>query len=342
MRRLGLIALALLAAGCAGHAPAAPTLPRPQLGIDVLWYRHPEDSAATIHDKAARIVSYIDDLHANAISISFPFYMRGQRDSRVFRRRATPTPEDLAVLVDDAAALGLSVNVRPLLNQDAIGGWRGAIYPANRDEWFASYAKFLAPYLAMASAHRVTSFTVGAELSSLAQDPAWSALDSSARTIFGGQLSFSNNWDAFAAGQRGGGSVGQQGVDAYFPVPLRNGASVRDLVTALNTWLNKPARLSLQDVVVQEAGIAAQPGSYAHPHAWTGSPDRDFLLQARWFQAMCTVVRQHHMAGLYFWDIDFNQNVSRPHPRSDPPLSFVGRDAASVVRSCFAAQTERR
>ncbi len=342
MKRLGLVALALLAAACGGHAPAAPTFPQPQLGIDVLWYRHPEDSAATIQDKAARIVSYIDNLHANAISISFPFYMRSQSASRVFHRSATPTPQDLAVLIDDAAALGLSVNVRPLLNQDAIGGWRGAIHPANTGEWFASYAKFLAPYLAMASAHRVTSFTVGAELSSLAEDPSWNALDARARTIFHGELSFSNNWDAFAAGQLGGGPVGQEGVDAYFPVPLRNDASAHDLVTALNTWLSRPARLPLEGIVVQEAGIAAQPGSYAHPQAWTGSPNRDLRLQARWFQAMCTVVRQRHMAGLYFWDIDFNQNVSRPHPRSDPPLSFVGRDAASVVRSCFAAQTERR
>jgi hypothetical protein len=51
---------------------------------------------------------------------------------------------------------------------------------------------------------------------------------------------------------------------------------------------------------------------------------------------MCTVVRQRHMAGLYFWDIDFNQNVARPSPDSDPPLSFLGRQGARAVRACFA------
>jgi len=328
--------LVAFAAGCGGPAPPAPPPPRPQLGIDVLWYRHPEDTAAIIRSKAARVVSYIGELGANAISISFPFYMSGPRGSHIYARSATPAPDDLAVLVDDATARGLSVNLRPLLNQNAIGGWRGAIHPDNRHVWFASYESFLAPYLAMASAHRVTGFTVGAELSSLAADPSWGALDGWVRTIFHGKLSFSNNWDEFAAGRLGGGTVGQQGVDAYFPVPLGNGASVGDLVAALNDWLSRPRRIDLSGILVQETGIAAQPGAYAHPQAWTGARNWDFGLQARWYRAMCTVVRERHMAGLYFWDIDFNQNVWRPSPDSDPPLSFIGRQGALAVRSCFA------
>ena len=337
---LVVLVLLVLVAGCGGPPPAPPP-PPPQLGVDVLWYRH-DDTAAIIRAKAARVAAYIDGLGANAISISFPFYMTGRRGSHVYAHSATPAPADLAVLVDDAAARGLSVNLRPLLNQNAVGGWRGAIYPGNRREWFASYEHFLAPYLAMASAHRVTSFTVGAELSSLAADPSWDAVDAWVRGVFHGKLSFSNNWDEFAAGHLGGGTVGQQGVDAYFPVHLGDQATVRELISALNGWLNTPARIPLSGIVVQEAGIAAQPGSYAHPQAWTGSRDWDFGLQARWYQAMCTVVRERHMAGLYFWDIDFNQNVSRPSPDSDPPLSFIGRQGALAVRSCFAEPADSR
>ena len=65
-------------------------------------------------------------------------------------------------------------------------------------------------------------------------------------------------------------------------------------------------------------------------------PIPGWRLQARWFEAMCTVVRERHMAGLYFWDIDFNRNVWQPGPQSDPPLSFIGRQSALAVRSCFA------
>ncbi len=335
------VTLAFLVAGCGGPPPA-PAPPKPQLGVDVLWYLHPQDTAATIRSKAARVVSYVDDLGANAISISFPFYMTGRHGSHVYAHSATPTPGDLAVLVDVATAKGLSVNLRPLLNQDAVGGWRGAIFPDNRHEWFASYEQFVAPYLAMASAHRVTSFTVGAELSSIAADPVWKALDAWIRTIFHGKLSFSNNWDQFAAGHLGGGTVGQEGVDAYFPVRLGDGATVGDLIRALNVWLSTPRRINLSGILVQETGIAAQPGSYAHPQAWTNSRDWDFGLQARWYQAMCAVVRERHMAGLYFWDIDFNQNVWRPSPESDPPLSFIGRQGALAVRSCFADPTGSR
>ncbi len=332
------IALSLFAASCGGHPappPPAPAPARPQLGIDVLWYRHPEDSAATIRAKSRRIVSYVAGLHANAISISFPFYMRGQRASGVHPGTPTPTPRDLAILVDDATSRGMTVNVRPLLNQDAIGGWRGAISPANPSGWFASYEKFLAPYLAMAAAHRVTSFSVGAELTSLADAPDWIPLDAWVRTRFHGGLSFSNNWDAFTVGELGGGPVGQEGVDAYFPLRLGDSASVGALVTGLNRWLSRPRGIRLQDIVVQETGIAAQPGSYAHPHTWTDSRDWNFAVQAKWFSAMCTVVRQRHMAGIYFWDIDFNQNVRRPSPDSDPPLSFIGRVAADAARNCF-------
>jgi len=335
-RLLAVIALALLAASCGGPPPPSPPPPQPQLGIDVLWYRHARDTPATIGDKAQRIVSYVLALGANALSISFPFYMSGRRGSHVYALTATPSPQDLAILVDQATAKGLAVNVRPLLNQAAAGGSRGAISPADRAEWFASYGRFLAPYLAMASARRVSSFTVGSELSSLAADRAWDGLDARARTIFHGKLSFSNNWDEFASGRLGGGAVGQESVDAYFPVPLGDAASVRDLAMALNLWLGMPRRIDLSAVVIQEIGIAAQPGSYAHPQSWTGSRERDFGLQARWYQAMCTVVRERHMAGLYFWDIDFNQNVWQPSPQSDPPLSFIGRQGALAVRSCFA------
>jgi hypothetical protein len=329
-------ALPMLTASCGGPAPPAPVPPAPQLGIDVLWYRHRADSLGVIKRKSERLVGCITGLGANALSISFPFYMHGRLGSQVYRSPATPTPRDLAVLVNAAAAQGLSVNLRPLLNQPSAGGQRGQILPADRARWFASYARFLRPYLEMAAAHRVASFTVGAELSSLAADPAWASLDAWARTVFHGALSFSNNWDAFAAGQLGGGTVSQEGVDAYFPVRVRGGASVAGLARALSGWLRAPGGVDLSSIVVAEAGIAAQPGAYAHPHEWTSPGGWDFALQAKWYQAMCTVVRQRHMAGLYFWDIDFNQNVARPSPDSDPPLSFLGRQGARAVRACFA------
>jgi hypothetical protein len=82
--------------------------------------------------------------------------------------------------------------------------------------------------------------------------------------------------------------------------------------------------------------VPSDSGVHPHPQSWTASREWDFGLQARWFEAMCTVVRERHMAGLYFWDIDFNQNVWQPSPQSDPPLSFIGRQGALAVRSCFA------
>jgi hypothetical protein len=77
-------------------------------------------------------------------------------------------------------------------------------------------------------------------------------------------------------------------------------------------------------------------GNGTHGAAGFSSARSDFGLRARWFEAMCTVVRNTIWRGLYFWDIDFSQNVWQPSPQSDPPLSFIGRLGALAVRSCFA------
>ena len=333
---LAAVILIFAAVSCGGPPQAPPRPPRIQRGIDILWYRNPQESAAGIQAQSDRIVAYVQDIGANSIAISFPFYMRDRSASGVFAGSATPSAADLAVLADDAAAHGLGVDLRPLLNQKAVGGWRGAIKPNSRRYWFASYRSFLAPYVAMAAAHRVMGFTVGAELSSLATDPRWRGLDRWIRTVYKGELNFSDNWDSFAGGRLGG-DVSLQGLDAYFPVPLRDGATVSELTAALDGWLSRAGDISFPAVLLQEAGIAAQPGAYTHPNTWTRSPARDMQLQANWYRAVCDVERSHHMAGLYFWDIDFNQNIVRPNPVTDPPLSFVGRPGAAAIRACFDA-----
>ena len=74
-----------------------------QLGIDVYWVANPVDSATVIRAKARRIINYAVTLHANSISVSFPFYTYGVKSNTVYRSaKTTPTPQDIAIFLVDS------------------------------------------------------------------------------------------------------------------------------------------------------------------------------------------------------------------------------------------------
>jgi hypothetical protein len=93
--------LAVLVAGCsaAGHlkmldpppTPASRPLPstaRMQLGVDIDAYTYPgQDIGAA----AEQDIAYVESLHANAVSISFPFFMTGRLANSVHAGPATPS-----------------------------------------------------------------------------------------------------------------------------------------------------------------------------------------------------------------------------------------------------------
>ncbi len=120
-----------------------------QFGIDVYWVANTTDPAAVVSAKARRIINYAVGLHANSISLSFPFYTDGVRSDALFARKTTPSPADIAIFLSAAVKSRIRVMLRPILNEDNLfkqHAWRGAIKPAHRAAWFASYTKLLLPY----------------------------------------------------------------------------------------------------------------------------------------------------------------------------------------------------
>ena len=127
--------MGLLVAGCAAashlnalqppSAPRSPNLvipqaaqprPRIQLGIDVDVYHPGQDIAAA----AATDMHYIRSLHANSVSVSFPFFMTGRRADKVKASSPTPTPAQLGTIVEAAVHAGFYVSVRPLLDETSL------------------------------------------------------------------------------------------------------------------------------------------------------------------------------------------------------------------------------
>jgi hypothetical protein len=341
-------ALAVLVTGCTAgaHKPVQPTevlssapagvssaparLPAFQRGVDIDAYTYPgQDIAAA----AAADIAYIKSLHANAVSISFPFFMADRSSPVVYAKNTTPSPAQLAVLANDAVQAGLYVSIRPLLDESTLGGSRTSWSPADPAAWFASYRRFLLPYAAMAQREKIQELIVGTEFSAFGSSPLWNTLDKALRSNFHGALGCSNNWGSKAlAGDGSGapfaGNCGdgvRESLDAYHP---QQG-------NLLIKWEAFDAQYP-RGTVVTEVGIDAVAGADETPykHEWPGVTSLDTSVQARWFTAACNAAAREHLGGVYFWPLDFSNE-----PATGPTLTYQGEWAGGAggkaIAQCF-------
>ena len=289
-----------------------------QRGIDVDAYTYPKlDFSAA----AAAVVGYVKTLHANSLSISFPFFMKDRRSLDVFATAATPTPAELGVLIDDAAHAGLFVSVRPLLSEFQIGGNRATWRPAPLHKWFVSYRRFLLPYARMAQAHKVGMFFVGAEFTQFNRTTLWNRLDRALARVYHGRLAYSNNGGANLSPSTGG-LHAIKTVDAY---PAMNRYF-------LHGWKAFDRRMPRR-AIITELGIAAFDGAWRAP--WQHRPGHhrfDPRVQARWFTAACHAARATGMRGIYFWALGLLPNLP-PTPRH--PASWANSPGAAAITRCF-------
>jgi hypothetical protein len=293
-----------------------------QLGIDVDVYTY-RGQNITAGAKAA--VQYVRSLHANAISITFPFFMHGPHASSVSTRASTPTPREIEVIARIAEARGLYVAFRPLLDETSINHeFRGNIQPRNLRHWFASYRRFLLPYAKAAQRARVQEFVVGTELSSLYKSRLWSPLDAGVRRLYYGTLAFDSNWYGVSSLQGAGGRGLTEGVDAYPAIPSHIDEG----------WKLYDHRLP-RGTVEMEVGIAAVRGANTAPykHNWPGKPI-DGAVQAAWFTAACQAATQAHLGGIYFWSIGLGPTFPGPTPTY--PLNWGdGSPGGKAIAACF-------
>jgi hypothetical protein len=333
---VGAAALGVLIAGCAGAShlralqPKMPPLATAahrgnlQLGIDVDAYTYKGEN---IPAAANAVVSYALSLHANAISITFPFFMHGPHATIVSKRAATPTPREIVAITRTAEAEGLYVAYRPLLDEASIDHeFRGNLRLSHPAEWFASYRRFLLPYAKAAQRSGAQEFVVGTELSSLYMSPRWYPLDAAVRRVFHGTLAFDSNWYGISSLQGAGGRGLVEGVDAYPAIPSRIGEG----------WKVYDHRLP-PGTVEMEVGIAAVKGAFAAPykHNWPGRRI-DGRVQADWFVAACHAAAAEHLGGIYFWSVSLGTSFPGPSPSS--PLSWGGGSpGGKAISACFAS-----
>ncbi len=309
------------------------------LGIQVFWA---PESSASIATNANQIFNYIVGLGANTVGINFFFYTNGVDPTYVYSGSLTPTPAMIGQITAIARAHGLRVLIRPLLNEDNIidarGDWRGSIEPPSFSAWFASYFSFLTPYFAAAQANGATSFNIGTELDSLADDePDWTTFEASAAKLFSGQLEYAVNygrWQEVPTYE----PVPDAAVDAYPQLGVGDSVTVPELTTAWVHWLQTQPESVLQKTVLQEVGIGAVAGAYAEPaRSYQQGTPLDVPIQTNWFASACAAAKQVGMAGIYFYDVNGTDQPSDPAAyNAYPPGSFIGR-SDGAIKACFAS-----
>ncbi|MEJ3750195.1 hypothetical protein WEI85_43915 [Actinomycetes bacterium KLBMP 9797] len=312
-----------------------------QHGIAIYWENNPNDSDQIVRAKAEKILDHVVALGANAVSLSFPFQMDSATASEV-RADAdfTPPPRRVAIVLDEANRRALRVAVRPMLHERNLTAadpdmWRGAIRPADRQRWFASYRDMLVGYGKVAAAAKAATFVVGTELTSLEGNTSgWRTVADGLRAVYDGELDYSANHDRL---RKAGPAPGvTRSVDAYPPVEVGDSASVARLATGWNAWLDKNRGTGeLRDLVLAEVAISARAGAYQEP--W--SPYREGKkirpeIQQRWFDTACRVMAERNLAGIYFWMINLDADPSA-EPSDDSPMDWLGRPAEKTIKNCF-------
>ncbi|MET8634966.1 glycoside hydrolase family 113 [Streptomyces sp. NPDC004096] len=313
----------------------------PQWGAQLYWEDNPEHSVEYIEKQARLHANYLVGLHANSVSVSFPFFTGDRSSTKISRGDKTPTPEHLASVLRIFHEAGLRTTIRPIMDEHSLtdeDGWRGNIKPADLDAWFASYEKFITPYLKAAESEKAATFVIGTELNSLEGNPHWDTVVNDAEKVFSGEVAYDANWDAYVQGPVTM-PVTHLGIDAYFPVKVDDDASVDTLVDGWNKWLDKKAPGPLPKITIAEAGIGAMNGAYHAPGDFYVKRAVNTKVQANWYTAVCKVVQERKMSGVYWWSIYFDDDPNtKPDDKVASRLDFAGRSLSEkAIKSCFTS-----
>jgi hypothetical protein len=301
--------------------------PAIQLGAGIDLYTYPKQNFAK---SSVTEVAYLKALHANSVTVSFPFFMHGKGASSVYAKPSTPTPADLAVFAQTAEAAGLYVAIRPLLDETSLTVPRSSWKPHDPAAWFASYQSFLLPYAAMAQKAGISAFYVGAEFTKFGTSPLWTPLDKALRKVYKGTLQYADNGHRLEKGLGGTGVKATS--DAYPDVPVPGNATVATLTKDWEQYDKVMARGS----VLSEVGIAGVLDAYRKPwdHTWP-KPKLDPETQVRWFDAACHAAAATHMGGIYFWAIGFGKTELSTKLSVKNQAAWEVGPGEQEIASCF-------
>lgn len=292
-------------------APLKYTSDEFQAGMNVLIYGHPD------MNEVQKSFAHLRSLGFNSIAINFPFYQTNWRSNEVYINPTnTPTITELQHVIKEAHHIGFDVTLRPIMDEEnflSSSKWRGQIQPEDHEKWFDSYQTLILTYAELAQENDVKMLNIGTELNSLQNkhDDRWTGLIESVRNIYEGELMYSFNWnvvqDIYA--NKFVKLLDHVGIDAYFPLDIPDGASVKMLEDAWEKQINEfKNKLNHPSIIVTEAGIIPVAGAYRTPYSWTiPHSELNWETQANYYEATFNVW-EPIVEGIYWWNITIEED----------------------------------
>jgi hypothetical protein len=332
---MGAAVVVVPALSSASPQPKTAPTAAPLKGIAVLL-----DSANEISDAQAistansMFSTIVTKLHANAVSLDFPYRQASSTSNDPARASITPSPQRLAAITAVAHRYHLSVEYRPYLYEgDLAQHSRTTIKPTNPTLWIQNYWAFLQPYLISANEAGVQSFSVAQELTTLLpQLSSWESLVEQAKTLYSGELLYSQQHAPMVSLP-----LTARGYDAYQPIAAKTPSVGAFTAGFMRNFKLAGFQTTPADLTVEELGIAAVAGANSRPfyEHYPVKTKVDRAVQEDWFQGACNAFWSLHLSGIYFWAIGFN-GFTPTENNNAGQYAWYGTPTQNTVASCFA------
>lgn len=283
-----------------------------------------------------RLIHEVAEMGSSCVLLSVNGYQERVESTLIRTRPDECPPDDVWLrLFDTAHAAGLKVALMPkILLSRPHGKWRGKIQPTSWDAWFAEYRTFVLRFARLAEAGGVELFIIGSELVSTEQHTErWQALIADVRSVFGGLLGYSANWDHYA-GIRFWGDLDVIGLTTYHKLADTPGPSpddlraawkpIRDRILSWRRTVDRPLLFTEVGWCSQE-GCSVEPWNYYHKEEATAAGHEE---QRRNYQAFIdSWAGEPDVAGMIWWE--WNTAAGGPDDFGYTPR---GKPAEAVLR----------
>lgn len=298
-----------------------------------------KNSLAEIREHNVNMVSIVPYSGTREIHKPVPFRLS----------RGAGGENDVSVVFASKAAqeLGMKTMMKPQIYFG--GSWPGDVEMQNKEDWemfFKHYRRWILHYALLAEIHEFDLLCLGTEFvhASIQHPEVWKKLAIDMRKIFSGKITYAANWGSEI--EQISSDFAQEldfiGVDCYYPLSKKEGASDKDLRKGFADTMKKLEKISKANkkpIIFTEVGFRSIPMPWKQPHA--EAPDDQALQkdQARCYRVVLEAMKdQDWQRGLIWWKWPSYMNYGNRSPRSFSP---AGKEAAKVLKEYYGSKMGR-
>ncbi|MEZ5360967.1 MAG: hypothetical protein R2748_01165 [Bryobacterales bacterium] len=278
---------------------------------------------------AAAILAELPAYGVNSVAL-VPYASQRPEDPELDFPLRMERDDLIAATAKMAHAQGLRVLLKPQIWVRGRGLYPGDLHydnPTDRARWFASYARFVAHYAALATRIEADVFCVGVELAQLTPyDGEWRALIELARQHYSGPLVYAANFGEEFESVRFWDALDYIGLDNYYPLP--EDRSVEEIAGRIEVVQSKFAR----PIVFTEAGFSGFADSHRKP--WDDRPGGGLSLETQ-AQNVDAFLRGYAgrpwLKGIFWWKV----GTSGANGKDDGSHLLWGKPAMDVIGEWF-------